>query len=346
VKKKLFYNNWIFRIAAPPLFGVIIYLLVLLFFGSAGMLFENFFSREVLFVIILTYLFFELNRLVIVVLNRIIPFTPRIRLRITLQYILAFIVSISLISSVLSAYFIYIEGFNTITTELFTFNSIYLLTAIFYHLYFVSIMFLHIRNDAKVKEELTRKENLKLELQAFKNQVNPGFLFSSLEIILSELYRNKKNADHLVDQLAKTYRYRLDNRKLEMVPLALEKENLEPVTRLYTARYGKGLTVEFSDPGPASVQTIPGTLQILLEHAVNNSIITESLPLHLHIERKENRLMIVYPDHPTIQLLSENGERLTSLGNALKYYTGRNIREWIENDCRHFEIPLVIIDEE
>ncbi len=346
LKKKLLYNNWIFRITAPPLLGIVVYLLVLLFFGSAEMLFENFFSREVLFVIILSYLFFEFNRLIIVVLNKILPFTHTLRWRIITQFVSAFVITVAVISSVLYGYFRYVEGFDTITTELYTFNSIYLLASLFYHLYFFSIVLLNIRNDAKLQEEVKEKENLRLGLQAFKNQVNPGFLFDSLEIILSALYSDKKQADSLVDRLARIYRYTLDNSKLETVPLPVELENLDNVLAVYLAKFGKGLTTSIDAPEKACCEIIPGSLQILLEDAVNKSLVTDSLPLAFNIRLSGEQLEIFYPDQPAINQKHEHMERFEGLNRALKYYTGKEVKKYSNNNNIHMEVPLVIVDEE
>ena len=86
MKKRETYNNPLFRIASPLLFGAVIYVLVLLFFGSVDMLSENFFSREILFVIILTTFFLESQRLVIVILNRTNAFGNSLQTRILLQF--------------------------------------------------------------------------------------------------------------------------------------------------------------------------------------------------------------------------------------------------------------------
>ena len=331
---------------APPLFGLVAYLLILLLFGTVEMFTENFFSREVLFMVLLTYLFFELNRLVIVILNKFIPFTGQIKLRVSVQFPVSLILTFTVISLVLYSYFTYIEGFSTIRTEIFTFNAIYLLIALFYHLYYFSIMFLNIRNEAKVKEEQMKKKNLLLELQAFKNQVNPGFLFTSLETILSGLYHDKKQTDALVDQLAKTYRYALENHQNEMVPVAKEIENLQPLLAIFKARYGDGLALDIKTENHEPVQVVPGTLQVLVEHAVQNSIVNNALPLHMQLKIDDKNLTMIYPDNPSLVQAGENSSRLKQLDKAIRYYTGSGIREWEKNNSRFIELPLVIIDEE
>ncbi len=126
-----------FRVVSPLITGILVYMLVLMFFDSVDMLAANFFSREVLFVISLTILFFETNRLVIIFLNRFYSIDRDIKFRIIFQYALSVLFTLTVISLTLYYYFSYIEGFSTIRTELITFNSIFLFAAVFYHLYFL-----------------------------------------------------------------------------------------------------------------------------------------------------------------------------------------------------------------
>jgi len=219
LKHNYFLNSITFRVAAPALFGIIIYLLVLMFFDSIQMLQENFFSREVLFIILVTYVFFEGNRLVLVLNNKLFPVEKDLKTRIIAQYLISIFLSVCIISLLLYYYFVNIEGFSTIRTELITFNSIYLFICVFYNLFFFSLVFLNKKNESKVEFELKRKEGLDIELRTFKNQVNPELLFQSLEIIISELHQDKKSADDLIDQLSKIYRFTLDNKNNDLIPL-------------------------------------------------------------------------------------------------------------------------------
>jgi len=78
-------------------------------------------------------------------------------------------------------------------------------------------------------------------METFKNQVNPEFLFQSLEIIISELHRNKKRADELVNSLAMVYRTTLENKDSDLIPLVSEVESLVPILKLFKAKYKDGL---------------------------------------------------------------------------------------------------------
>jgi len=177
MNKKWFYNNLTFRLVSPFVLGVVVYMLVLLFFDSIDQLAANFFGREVLFVVILTFLFLEVNRLIIIILNKIYPLARNFQVRAILQLFVSVALSVLLVSVLLFFYFVRFEGFRTINTELITFNLIYFFAVISYNLYYFSFVLLYKRNTALTDEEAVKKANVELEVETLKNQVNPDFLF-------------------------------------------------------------------------------------------------------------------------------------------------------------------------
>lgn len=347
MNRKLFYNNPAFRLAAPPLFGVAIYLMILMFFDSVDMLSENFFSREIMFIFGLTYIIFEANRALIIVLNKLFSLDRSIRLRIVIQYISGIVITILLVSFILFLYFRYIEGFSTIQTELITFNLIFLLVAAFFHLYHLSIIFLYKRNDRLVENELQQKQHLQLELNAFKNQVNPEFLFQSLETVISSLYERKKKADELVDNLARSYRYTLDNRHNDLVSLKTEIDSLQAVRKIYEARFSGAIFIEsnIADFGTDD-NLVPCTLNILLEKAVLNNIISESLPLNFKIQLKGKSLIVAYNENKRLRSHNPKNTRMEFLEKAYKFFSKEGIQINQKQDFISYQIPLIKIEEE
>lgn len=352
MNRKYFYNSIAFRLAAPPLLGILIYLLVLMFFDSMDMLADNFFSNEVLFVIGLTFLFFEANRLVIVLLNKAYPISEKLRMRIIIQYLLSFAISAFIVSLALYVFFKHVIGFTTIKTELITFNSIYLMAAIFYNLFFFSQFFLNRKNTDKIEREVSEKESIDFELQAFKNQVNPELLFQSLEIIISELHKDKKSADRLVDELSKVYRYSLDNKNNDLISLKEELDSLIPLVIIYKAKYSNYLNVDNKvHKDHLDINLIPGSLQLFLEYALSENVVTESLPLNFKVRSVEKRLIVSYKLNKKLSKINPVDKRLEFLTKAYSYYnSGDNIHDKckrIEDGHRIFEIPLIeIIDDE
>jgi len=346
LKNKLFYNNIAFRVVAPLLSGILIYMLVLMFFDSVDMLGQNFFSRELLFVSGLSFIFFESNRLIIIILNKLLPISRSFKVRIIFQYVFAFLITIAVISLCLKLYFTYIEGFTTIHTELITFNSIFLFAAVFYHLYFLSLQFLYRKNEKEILKETHKKEILQYELDAFKNQVNPTFLFQALELIISELYQNKKAADELVDKLAKIYRYTLDNNKQELVPVTDEINSLKLVLPFYDKILHNSVDLILLSNWPDTLHLIPGTFIIILEHAISTSIVSESLPLQFTIKITGKTLSIGYLDNKKINLDYTADNRLKMLQKAYDYFSKKGIIISETDGFIKFEIPLLEIEEE
>ncbi|NQU32361.1 MAG: histidine kinase [Bacteroidetes bacterium] len=346
MNKNWYYNSFAFRLASPLLLGIVVYLLVLLFFDSVNQLATNFFSREVFFVIILTLIFLEINRLVIIFLRWAYPLSRNIQIRIIIQLLTSIILSTSIISLVMYFYFVQFEGFSTITTELITFNLIYIFVAICYNLYYFSLVFLYKRNDAKINEESTKKATLELEMETFKNQVNPDFLFQSLEIIISELYRNKKRADELVNSLAMVYRNTLENKDADLIPVATEIESLVPVLKLFKAKYHDGLEY-LVDNGEKNLKSIiPGTLQILFENAIFQNIISDSLKLKFKVEILGDKILIVHSLNKRLRNNTLLEERVNRLKNAYSYFSKEGITFTEINGFLNISVPLLEFDEE
>ena len=327
--------------------GTLLYLLILMFFDSIDMLADNFFSREVLFVVGLTYLVFEINRLVIVVFNAFLVTDKSLLLRIFLQYFAAIIFSAAAISGSLFLYFGYIEGFSTIRTELITFNALFLFVTIFYHLFFFSLVYLNRQNVTKIEKEEVLRENLDLELQSFKNQINPDLLFQSLEIIISALHANKKSADQLIDDLSTTYRYTLDNKHNDLVSLKSEIASLAPLSNIFKTKYPKAFSLQLdTDPRNNMKNIIPGTLHLLLENALSENIISDTLPLNFRVKSDQDALIIEYALCERLSGRHKLNKRLDILRKAYLYYSTAGIETSVSNGIKEIRIPMLEIEED
>ena len=346
MKSSLFYNNIAFRLVAPSLFGVMIYLLILMVFDSIDMIGENFFSREVIFIIGISFLFFELNRLVIVILNQVFGL-HNIRWRIGIQYLTTILITTLSVSAALYTYFIYIEGFSTIKTELITFNSLFLFVAVFYHLFFFSIVYLHKKNEAKVEKELSLKSILDAELQSFKYQVNPELLFQALEIIISELHKDKKSADDLINQLSRIYRYTLDNKHNDLVSLKEELKSIEPLKKLFGAKYPGAIKVQAdADKNALSQNMVPGSLILLMEKALSENIISTNLNLNIQVTGNTNELIFQYDHNPKINQDKHTSGRIENLKRSYSYFSDINCSESKEDGVVTLRLPLLEIKDE
>lgn len=346
MNKTWFYNNFVFRLVSPLILGVVVYMLVLLFFDSIEQFTSNIFGQEVVFVVVLTFFFLELNRLIVILLNRIHPLNRNFQLRLVLQFISSVMLSALIVSAILYFYFVRFAGFSTINTELIVFNIIYFFTGLSYHLYYFSFVLLSKRNTALTEEEAIKKTNVELEIESLKNQVNPNFLFQSLEIIISELGHNNKLADDLVSSLAQVYRFTLDKKDMDLIPASEELESLNPLLKLFNAKYRDGIKFSLKNESKEIKYLIPGTLQLFFENAIFQNIITEAMPLIFEVEIGEKELLLKYSMNKKLNTNLSHDEQISKLKKAYAFYTNQQMDYHDEGKVMIINIPLMDLIEE
>ncbi len=346
MKTNWYINNYSFRLVSAILVGIIAYFLILLFFDSVSDLNDNFFSREVLFVIVLTFIVFELTRLAILFLDRKLSIMANFTLRIYVQLLVTVVSSILVVSLLLYLYFVLFVGFTTITTELITFNGIFLIVVLLYNLYFFSIVYMKKRDEAVVKSEVSKRASIELEMRSFSNYVNPDFLFSSLEIALAELYKKEERVEEIIANLADIYRFTLDNQQTDLVLLNDDIENFRKTVSIFKIKYGKALKTAFLNNTYSTYHIIPGTVQTLFEYAVFSNIITNEIPLEFDITIVSNSLIVSWNSNEHLNITSEPNSKLDALDKAYRYYNRNGIRIDKSEGFVNIMVPLISVEEE
>jgi sensor histidine kinase YesM len=115
-----------------------------------------------------------------------------------------------------------------------------------------------------VDAEKLQKENIAAKYESLKNQVNPHFLFNSLNALTNLVYEDQDKAVKFIKQLSEVYRYVLDTRDKEAVPIDEEVRFLQAYLYLQKIRFGDKLNIEFSLDGVQSL-VAPLALQMLIE---------------------------------------------------------------------------------
>jgi len=145
-----------------------------------------------------------------------------------------------------------------------------------------------------VETEQLKKENLRSQLQSLKNQINPHFLFNSINSLSSLISEDPQKAETFLDEMSKVYRYLLRNNEDNLIPLSMELQFISSYYHLLKTRYGDGieLTVKVGDDS-RDLLIPPLTLQILVENAVKHNMILKKQPLKIEICcMKDNQLMV------------------------------------------------------
>ncbi len=172
----------------------------------------------------------------------------------------------------------------------------------------------------KVNTELLKlqKENLQSQFDVLKQQVNPHFLFNSLNVLTSLIKIEPDLAEQFSEQLSKVYRYVLENKDHDLVDLNTELNFLDAYIFLLNIRFVGKLKVNINIPDKyRSDRIIPLAMQLLIENAIKHNTMSKSKPLTIDINiETENYLSVV-------NNLQERVSQIASTGLGLKNIVNR-----------------------
>lgn len=324
--KSSFIHNPLFRLFAPLLYGSMTYILVLLANDRIAELNENFELVELLFCLLLTWLLSEALRGKVILLERFFPFPVSIRWRVALQLLAGLVVAAFVVSTVVSLYFVYLVGLSTFTSELLVFNIIYGLSSLFYNLLYISIFYLNEQNSNMLQKEAVLRGAVEYRLQAFKNEVNPDLLYSSLETLLSLVHQDKEQVDDYIERLSGFYRFSLDSRHMELVPLSRELQATEHLLYLLNFRH-RHLSLQFEvEPEFLQKEIVPGAVSMLVQHVVRNSLISEVHPLRIRCYTEDgDALVLQCPLNERLKPVPDRMREIRDLQQACAWYTSEPV---------------------
>ncbi len=144
--------------------------------------------------------------------------------------------------------------------------------------------------ESAVEAERLKKENMEAQFNSLRSQVNPHFLFNSLNALTNLVYQDQDKAVKFIKQLSTVYRYVLSTRDKELVPLAEELEFLHSYLFLQQIRFGEKLRLKVELDGEGLVA--PLVLQMLVENAIKHNIIADEQPLTIRIYREGFMLVV------------------------------------------------------
>ncbi len=145
----------------------------------------------------------------------------------------------------------------------------------------------------KIKEQKVIAGTASAKFDALKNQLDPHFLFNSLNVLTSLIEENPKNAQKFTTSLSKVYRYVLEQKSKELVTVDEELNFARTYMSLLKMRFEDSIIFEIPDKAsnPES-KVVPLSLQLLLENAVKHNMVTSSKPLHIKIYQKQGMLIV------------------------------------------------------
>ncbi len=174
-------------------------------------------------------------------------------------------------------------------TVLFVLLSVLIVAAIY-----ESINFFEQWQRTLTETERLKKANLQTQFESLKQQINPHFLFNSLNTLSSLIEDDPAQAEVFLDELSSVYRYLLRSNESELTTLAAELDFVRSYFYLLRIRYGEGIRLE-QQVSPSFLDYLipPLTLQLLVENAVRHNVILPNQPLTIEIRTtKVGRLVV------------------------------------------------------
>ncbi|MBO9660497.1 MAG: histidine kinase [Chitinophagaceae bacterium] len=188
-----------------------------------------------------------------------------------------------------------------------------------------------------------KKENLQSQLEGLKGQVNPHFLFNSLNSLSSLISDEPEKAEKFLDELSKVYRYLLRTNEDGLTSLDTEMQFIYSYFHLLKTRYGDGLEMEVRINERYLVYMLPPlTLQILVENAVKHNMILKDQPLKILImTTNSGKLLVSNNLQRKERMVSSNRVGLINIVN--KYRLMKQEEITVRDDGKEFAVAVPLI---
>lgn len=217
----------------------------------------------------------------------------------------------------------------------------YCMVAIYEGIYF----FRHWKRST-MEMELLKRESLQTQYESLKNQVNPHFLFNSLNSLSSLIEEDTDKAEQFVQEMSNVYRYLLQSNDKLLTTLKAEMDFINAYFFLLRTRFSENLKYEIDVPEKfLSWQIPPLTLQLLVENAVKHNIVSSGKPLTIKIYMNTDNLLVVTNNRQVkTQSVLSNKIGLNNISVKYKLLSQPDIM--VEQTDTKFEVKLTLIPED
>ena len=192
---------------------------------------------------------------------------------------------------------------------------------------------------ADVENETLRAENMSSRYEALKNQLDPHFLFNSLNTLRSLIGDDAEKAEDFNQQLSGVLRYTLQNK--EVVTLAEELDCVRSYCRMMKMRYGDNLLFDHCIDHDTydDYYVLPLSIQGLIENAIKHNVISSKQPLTVHVYTDDNKHLII-SNKIQQKIGKEDGAGIGLANLSERYRIKWNEKVEIFDDGKIFSVTL------
>jgi sensor histidine kinase YesM len=191
------------------------------------------------------------------------------------------------------------------------------------------------------REQKLKEENLIFQNETLKSQINPHFLFNSLNTISSLIYSQPDAAERFIGNLSSVYRYILENGHKDNVPLKDELDFVSGYYSLHRIRDEEKILLIIDAPDPDGYRIVPVSLQILLENAIKHNIASRENQLKINIRIEGDRVVVINNLQRKTSQLKSTKIGLKNLSERVKLICGREMTVEETKDQFIVKLPLL-----
>lgn len=269
-------------------------------------------------------------------------FTPK---RILIGFILSFLVSIVVIFLLRIFEDVIIQGLSFsvfLSQEHMANYLVAIIITLVVTLAFHAFYFYKAYAENKVKEQKVIAGTASAQFESLKNQIDPHFLFNSLNVLSSLIEENPDNAQKFTTSLSKIYRYVLEQKDKELVSVEEELSFAKTYMNLLKMRFENSISYELpTDFDNPEAKVVPLSLQLLLENTIKHNVVSEQKPLHIKIYIENNYLIIENNLQKKEVLQDRKGVGLQNIVNRYGLISERKVM--VEQTETAFKVKIPIL---
>lgn len=275
-------------------------------------------------------------------LNKKYPWGIQIALRIAIQLTFAVAVA-SLVSTLVTLWANWLTAYsdnlyNVLINNalIYSVANIIIITVLEAWIYYIES-----KRARQMAEEL-KEELSQIRFEVLKSQINPHFMFNSLNVLSGLINKDTAKAQQFIDEFSQVYRYVLETIEQPVSSLKKELEFMQSYLFLQQIRYGENLHFSVDIPSAMLQMALPPlSLQVVLENAIKHNIVNESKPLYISICCEQNFLLVRNNLQPKISAPVSTGLGLKNLVKRYAFITSLEPEFKVENLFYLARLPLI-----
>ncbi len=201
-------------------------------------------------------------------------------------------------------------------------------------------------NDAIKEQEVLKRESSEAQFQALKSQMNPHFLFNSLNTLTGIIPEAPDLAVDYTENLAKVYRYILDIKDQKLISIKEEMKCVNAYIHMLKTRFEESMDFEFAiEEQHMNQYIIPLSIQTLIENAVKHNVSSKNRPLHIDVKIDNGRLKVCNNLQKVSRTYESSGIGLSNLNSRYLMLSDRSINIEETNNQFCVSIPVIKVNQ-